>query len=82
MEITNAIKNDENENQFFIVTHSQYVIDELMRDEQSRNDTNIYLVGLEGNETKVKLLSAEASKEAYQTGLNLFFNYQTLWDEN
>jgi AAA15 family ATPase/GTPase len=82
MEITNAIKNDKNKNQFFIVTHSQYVIDELMRDEESRNDTNIYLVGLENNETKVKLLSAEASKDAYQTGLNLFFNYQTLWDEN
>lgn len=82
MEITNAIKNDKNENQFFIVTHSQYVIDELMRDEESRNDTNIYLVGLENNETKIKLLSAEASKDAYQTGLNLFFNYQTLWDEN
>ena len=32
MEITNAIKNDTNNNQFFIVTHSQYVIDELMRD--------------------------------------------------
>ncbi len=82
MEITNAIKNDKNENQFFMVTHSQYVIDELVRDEESRNDTNIYLVGLDNNETKVKLLSAEASKEAYQTGLNLFFNYQTLWDEN
>ena len=82
MEITNAIKNDENKNQFFIVTHSQYVIDELMRDEESRNDTNIYLVGLDNNETKIKLLSAEASKEAYQTGLNLFFNYQSLWDEN
>ncbi len=82
MEITNAIKNDKNDNQFFIVTHSQYVIDELMRDEESRNDTNIYLVGLDDNETKVKLLSAEASKDAYQTGLNLFFNYQTLWDEN
>ncbi len=82
LNITNAIKNDKNENQFFIVTHSQYVIDELMRDEESRNDTNIYLVGLENNETKIKLLSAEASKDAYQTGLNLFFNYQTLWDEN
>ncbi len=82
MEITNTIKNDKNNNQFFIITHSQYVIDELMRDEESRNDTNIYLVGLDNNETKIKLLSEEASKYAYQTGLNLFFNYQTLWDEN
>ena len=53
-----------------------------MRDKESRNDTNIYLVGLEKNATKIKLLSAEASKDAYQAGLNLFFNYETLWDEN
>ncbi len=82
MEITNAIKNDDNQNQFFIVTHSQYVIDELMKDEESRNDTNIYLVGLEKNETKVKLLSSDISKDVYQTELNVFFNYQSLWDEN
>ncbi len=82
LEITNAIKNDKNNNQFFIVTHSQYVVDELLRDEESRNDTNIYLVGLENNETKVKLLNPEVSKDVYQTGLNIFFNYQSLWDEN
>lgn len=82
LEITNAIKNDKNDNQFFIVTHSQYVIEELLRDEESRNNTNIYLVGLDNNETRIKLLSPEVSKEVYQTGLNIFFNYQSLWDEN
>jgi AAA15 family ATPase/GTPase len=82
LEFTNAIKNDKNNNQFFIVTHSQYVIEELLRDEESRNDTNIYLVGLENNETKIKLMSPEKSKDVYQTGLNIFFNYQSLWDEN
>lgn len=81
-ETTNAIKNDKKNNQFFIVTHSQYVVDELLRDEQSRNDTNIYLVGIDEGETKVKLLSPQVSKDVYQTGLNIFFNYQNLWDEN
>jgi len=82
LEITNAIKNDINNNQFFIVTHSQYVVDELLRDEQSRNDTNIYLVGADKGETKIKRLKPEVSKDVYQTGLNIFFNYQSLWDEN
>jgi len=82
MEITNAIKNDTNNNQFFMVTHSQYVIDELIRDEKSRNNTNIYLVGSDKGETKIKLLNPEVSKDVYQTGLNMFFNYRNLWDEN
>lgn len=82
MEITNAIKNDSNSNQFFIVTHSQYVVDELLRDEETRNNTNIYLVGADKEETKIKLLKPEVSKDVYQTGLNIFFNYQNLWDEN
>ncbi len=82
LDITNSIKNDKNNNQFFIVTHNQYFVDELLRDEESRNDTNIYLVGTEKGETKIKLLSPEVSKDVYQTGLNIFFNYQSLWDEN
>ena len=82
LDITNSIKNDKNNNQYFIVTHNQYFVDELLRDEESRNDTNIYLVGSEKGETKVKLLSPEVSKDVYQTGLNIFFNYQSLWDEN
>ena len=82
LDITNSIKNDRNNNQYFIVTHNQYFVDELLRDEESRNDTNIYLVGAEKGETKIKLLSPQVSKDVYQTGLNIFFNYQSLWDEN
>ncbi|MBK7882568.1 MAG: AAA family ATPase [Chitinophagaceae bacterium] len=82
MEITNSIKNDTNNNQFFIVTHSQFIIDELLRDKESRENTNIYLVGFEDSETKVKLLKPEVSTDVYQSGLNVFFNFKNLWDEN
>lgn len=82
MEITNAIKNDNKNNQFFVVTHSQYVIDELLRDKESRDDTNIYLVGLEEGETVVKKLNPETIKDVYESGLNVFFNYSGLWSEN
>ena len=82
LEITNEVKNDNGGNQFFIVTHSQYVIDELLRDNESRNDTNIYLVGSENGETKIKLLNRDNNEDVFERGLNVFFNYQTLWDEN
>ncbi len=81
LEFTNSVKRDQNSNQFFIITHSQYVIEELLRDEESRNDTNIYLVGLNNHETQIKLLNQEMNKEIYQTGLNVFFNYESLWNE-
>ena len=44
LEFTNAVKYDENDNQFFIVTHSDYIIKEFLRDEESKENTNIYLV--------------------------------------
>ena len=53
-----------------------------LRDNESRNDTNIYLVGSENGETKIKLLNRENNEDVFERGLNVFFNYQTLWDEN
>lgn len=82
LEITNSIKYDKNSNQFFIVTHSQYVIDELLRDEESRKDTNIYLVGDSKGESKVKLLNKNTNDDVFRRGLNIFFNYKDLWEEN
>ncbi len=82
LDITNAIKYDKNNNQYFIVTHNQYFIDELLRDEESRNETNIYMVGLENGETAVRWLSPEKSEDVFNNGLNIFFNYENLWKEN
>jgi AAA15 family ATPase/GTPase len=82
-EITNAIKYDKQNNQYFIVTHSQYIVSEFLRDEESRNSTNIYMVGLdEGGSTKVKLLDNDKNEDVYQYGTNVFFNYEALWQEN
>lgn len=82
LELTNQLKYDKQHNQFFVVTHSQYVIDELLRDDESRYATNIYLVGIEGDSTKVKLLVPKKNKDVFERGLNVFFNYQNLWEEN
>ncbi len=83
LDITNAIKYDEQNNQYFIVTHSQYIVSEFLRDEESRNNTNIYLVGLdEDGSTKVKLIDRVISEDVYRYGTNVFFNYDALWKEN
>ncbi len=83
LDMTNAIKFDNNNNQYFIVTHSDYLVQEFLRDENSRNETNIYMVGLDSDgSTKVKLLDREISDDVYEFGTNVFFNYDSLWKEN
>lgn len=82
LEFTNSVKYDKNDNQFFIVTHSDFIIQEFLRDEESKKDTNIYLVNNINGETKVKLLDKKKNKDVYEFGMNAFFNFETLWENN
>lgn len=83
LDITNAIKYDEHNNQYFIVTHSDYIVKEFLRDEKTRNETNIYLVGLDDDgSTIVRLADRKISEDVYEYGTNVFFNYDALWKEN
>ena len=82
LEFTNAVKYDENDNQFFIVTHSDYIVKEFLRDEESKENTNIYLVNNVDGETKVKLLEKDKNEDVYEYGMNIFFNFESLWETN
>ncbi|MES2747468.1 MAG: AAA family ATPase [Bacteroidota bacterium] len=82
LEFTNSVKYDKNDNQFFIVTHSDFIIQEFLRDEESRKNTNIYLVNNVKGETKVKLLNKDKNEDVYELGMNAFFNFETLWENN
>lgn len=82
LEFTNAVKYDENDNQFFIVTHSDFIIKEFLRDNESKEDTNIYLVNNVNGETQVKLLEKDKNKDVYEYGMNVFFNFESLWETN
>ena len=82
LEFTNAVKYDENDNQFFIVTHSDFIIQEFLRDEESKEKTNIYLVNNVNGETKVKLLDKNKNENVYEFGMNPFFNFENLWENN
>lgn len=70
-----------NDNQYFIVTHSDFILQEFLRDEENRQRTNIYMVKNESNQgTKVKLINKE-NKDVYNYGMNVFFNFESLWEE-
>lgn len=81
-EFTNSVKYDKNNNQFFIVTHSDFIIQEFLRDEESKAKTNIYLVNNVSGETKVKLMQREKNEDVYELGMNPFFNFDQLWENN
>jgi AAA15 family ATPase/GTPase len=59
-------------NQFFITTHSPYVLNELL--ENKKEALAIYLIDFENGETSVKGLSEEEIDKVYQFGVDLFFN--------
>ncbi|TAD83780.1 MAG: hypothetical protein EAY75_14425 [Bacteroidetes bacterium] len=62
-------------NQYFIATHSPYVLDELIL--EAGDDLSVYLVGYEDGETMVRGLSHDELIEVRQYGIDLFFNLES-----
>ncbi len=68
---------DENGNQFFIATHSPYVINDIMEN-LKKDDYAIYTVGYdkENGETLIRRMTDEELHEMYQYGVDLFLNLE------
>lgn len=65
-------------NQYFITTHSPYVINEFL--ENTDLDVAIHIVDYNEGKTIVKTLSKEELAEVYEYGIDLFFNTEALLD--
>ena len=72
---TSDIIQDENNNQFFIATHSPFVLNDFMED-LDKEELSIYAVGLRDGETIIHRLTNEEIDEVYQYGIDLFFNLE------
>jgi AAA15 family ATPase/GTPase len=74
---TSDVNYDENNNQFFIATHSPFVLNDFMED-MEKEDLAIYAVGYkkESGETLVRRITDEEIHEIYQYGIDLFFNLE------
>ena len=66
------------DNQYFITTHSPYVVNEFLEDLSL--DVAIHLVDFKDGKTIVKTLSKDEMKEVYEYGIDLFFNTEALLD--
>jgi AAA15 family ATPase/GTPase len=62
-------------NQFFIATHSPYILESFMMD--AEEDLSIYLVSYEDGHTKVKLMKDEDIEEVKKYGVDLFYNLES-----
>lgn len=68
---------DENENQYFITTHSPFVLNDFMEN-LKYDELSIYAVGYkkQTGETEIRKLSESELDEIYQYGIDLFFNLE------
>ena len=68
---------DAKTNQFFIVTHSPFILDTFLESEHLRRETSIYLFDYKNDQTTVKRLTDEEMDEVYNYGMDLFFNIES-----
>ncbi len=61
-------------NQFFITTHSPYVINSLL--ESASDDLAVYVVDMSSNATTVKRLTDDQLQDAYGNGMDMFYNIE------
>ena len=61
-------------NQFFITTHSPYVMSSLL--ESAGNDLAVYVVDMEDNTTIVNRLTDNQLQDAYDNGMDMFYNIE------
>jgi AAA15 family ATPase/GTPase len=63
------------DNQFFIATHSPYILKDLL--ENAREELSVYMVDYQEKQTVVKHLSDEQLHDIYQYGVDLFTNSES-----
>lgn len=71
--VINDIISDKS-NQYFITTHSPYVMSSLL--ESADDDLAVYVVDMEDNATCVTRLTDTQLQEAYDNGIDMFYNIE------
>ncbi|MCM1072107.1 MAG: AAA family ATPase [[Clostridium] fimetarium] len=62
------------DNQYFITTHSPYVMSALL--ESAGDDLAVFVVDMENSATVVRRLSEQQLQEAYDNGMDMFYNLE------
>lgn len=74
--ISNVVNDimERDSNQYFITTHSPYVMNALL--ESAGDDLAVYVVDMDNNETVIRRLDDNQLQEAYDNGMDMFFNIE------
>jgi AAA15 family ATPase/GTPase len=67
---------DATTNQFFIVTHSPFIVSDFLQYDDVRKEVAIYLFDFKNEQTTVKRLTDEEMDEVYNYDVDLFFNIE------
>lgn len=70
---------DSESNQFFIATHSPYVLNDFL--EYQRDDVAIFMADFKDGQTVIKRLTDSEVNDVYEYGIDLFFNSELFTDE-
>lgn len=65
---------DSTDNQFFITTHSPYILSSLL--EKAGEDLAVFVVDINNNATVVHRLTDAQLQEAYDNGIDMFYNIE------
>ena len=71
--LAESIAKDEQENQFFLTTHSPYMLTSIIG-KTPANDLNVFVCRLEGSETKVYPMNEDQRMEIMEMDMSAFFN--------
>lgn len=63
------------DNQYFIATHSPFILNDLL--ENAQNELAVFIVDYENRQTKVRALTSSELHEVLQNGVDLFTNNET-----
>jgi AAA15 family ATPase/GTPase len=70
---------DSETNQFFIATHSPYVLHDFLK--YQRDDVAIFMADFKNGQTVIKRLTEQQVRDVYEYGIDLFFNSELFTDE-
>lgn len=77
-ELSEVIKTDENNNEFFITTHSPYFFNSMVEDSEKIKDISFFHVYYEEFQTKIKKLTQQDLNNLWGSGADVFFNIDSL----
>ena len=67
---------DDKDNQYFITTHSPFVVEKMLERAGSSDDVKIFVTYFEDYQTKVHELTKSEIEEVISNGVDLFFNME------